>query len=290
VGREKYCLCEQLAQKEKEIVKIRSRFERKIFICRKDSIIRANEANFMSKWLIGICAVWGIGFTSLLSIAIFSDGEPVSRAIIMMTLGLVIFWTVSAGLFMYFFREPIRRFVLSIPLQWQVKFVLFCILLAMLEEAITTRMTNLAPFFGVAYGEAYITASGDYWDVVLFHSVIVFVPMFIAWAWLLSRYRFSPSAAFLCFGLTGVLAESVSFGLHNLINLGFWVFVYGLMIYLPVYCLPEKRNAIEPRWWHYPLAVLFPILVAVIFIIGMGIVKSALGMPPHPDIHFEGIQ
>jgi hypothetical protein len=244
----------------------------------------------MAKWLIRICALWGFLFTSFLGIAVYVEGRMEEQAIFGMMMGLVIFWIVLAGSLMYSFREPIRRFVLGIPLQWQVKFVLFCILLAMLEEAVTTSMTNLAPFFGVAYGAAYITASGDYWDVIFFHSVIVFVPMFIAWAWLLSRYQISPSAAFLCFGLTGVLAESISFGLQNLMNAGFWVFVYGLMIYLPVYCLPDKREAREPRWGHYPLAVIFPILAAVIFIIGMEIVKSALGMPPHPNIHFEAIQ
>lgn len=71
---------------------------------------------------------------------------------------------------------------------WQVKFILLGIIaMTLLEEAITTFMTNLAPFFGVKVGEAYITACTNYLDVVLLHSVIVFVPWFIAWAWILKR-------------------------------------------------------------------------------------------------------
>ena len=32
-------------------------------------------------------------------------------------------------------------------------------------------------------------------------------PMFMVWAWLLARYRFSPGSVFLLFGINGVLAE-----------------------------------------------------------------------------------
>ena len=49
-----------------------------------------------------------------------------------------------------------------------VKFVLGCCGLPwlLLEEAITTLMTNCAPFLGVSIGQAYITASANYFDVV----------------------------------------------------------------------------------------------------------------------------
>jgi hypothetical protein len=239
----------------------------------------------MSKWLIRICAVWALLFLALLGIAVHSEADPVPRAIFYMMLGLVLLWIVLAGLLMRFFREPIRRFVLAIPLRWQIKFVLFCCLLFALEEVVTTSMTNLAPFFGVAYGEAFITASGNYLDVIFFHSLVIFIPEFIAWAWLVQRYDFSANAAFLCFGLTGVLAESISFGPQNFVNAGFWVYVYGLMIYLPVYSLPE-RGANPPKWWHYPFAVIFPIVVAMLYFILLNIGLSLFGVQMHPGIHF----
>ena len=34
-------------------------------------------------------------------------------------------------------------------------------------------MTNCAPLFGVPFGQAYITASANYFDVVLYHSVVM---------------------------------------------------------------------------------------------------------------------
>jgi hypothetical protein len=64
-------------------------------------------------------------------------------------------------------------------------------------------MTNLAPLFGVKVGQAYITSSTNYLDVVALHSVVMFVPLFVGWAVTLSCYDFSPFAVFLLFGLTG---------------------------------------------------------------------------------------
>ncbi len=77
---------------------------------------------------------------------------------------------------MYCFREPIRGAVSRFRLDWRLKFIVFATLLALTEEAITTTMTNLAPLFGVKVGEAYITASTNYLDVVALHSVVMFVP------------------------------------------------------------------------------------------------------------------
>lgn len=54
----------------------------------------------------------------------------------------------------------------------------------------TTKMTNMAPLFGVKMGEAHITASANYLDVALCHSVVVLVPTCIAWALLLRYYDF----------------------------------------------------------------------------------------------------
>jgi len=130
----------------------------------------------------------------------------------------------------------------------------------MAEEAVTTTMTNLAPVFGVRMGEAYITASANYLDVIALHSVIVFIPMFICWAWMLSKFDFHPNAVFLLFGITGTLAELSFGGPTAILAFGFWCFIYGLMIYLPVYCLPAREGLRKPAWWRFPLAIILPIL------------------------------
>lgn len=74
-------------------------------------------------------------------------------------------------------------------------------------------------------------------------------------------------------------AEAGSFGLQNLRAAGFWVFVYGLMAYLPAYSIPE-RDVKKPRLRHYFLAIFLPF----IFVIPVAFVVHLV----HPvKTHFE---
>jgi hypothetical protein len=228
-------------------------------------VVTSESRDRSGRWprvLVGLLGAWlGLSTAAVTAVALLS-GRPVMRAVVLMGLGLILLWVVAAGGFMWLQRDRIRAAVLSIPIGWKLRFVLFATLLALIEEAITTTMTNLAPFFGVAMGQAYITASTNYLDVVGLHSVIVFVPMFIAWSWLLQRYAFSPSVVFLLFGLTGTLAEA-SFGPQHLAEIGLWTFVYGLMVYLPAYSIPSNRGASKPSLHHYLWAVVLPFLFAM---------------------------
>lgn len=222
-------------------------------------------------------AIWGaIVFLFVLTVTLASVGSQTpetmqayanGRAIILMASGLVLFWIVIGGLLMVHWREPIRAWVLAIPMNWRIKFVLFCTLMACLEEAVTTTMTNLAPVFGGQVGKSFITASTNYFQVICFNSVIVFIPMFVAWAIILSYYKLKPSTVMLLFGLTGTLAETGTFGTQNLLAVGMWVYVYGLMIYLPAYSLPERPKARELTFWKglvvYVVSLVLPIICAI---------------------------
>jgi hypothetical protein len=207
-----------------------------------------------------LCLLWSLVVHSVITVGVWH--KPAERATLLMADGLGLLWIVLGGSLMLGFREPMRQRVLTVPLDWRLRFVLFATLLALVEEATTTIMTNLAPVFGVPLGQAYITASTNYFDVVLLHSVIVFVPMFAAWTWLLGHYDFRPATVMLLFGITGLLAETVSFGPQNLLNAGFWILVYGLMVYLPAYSLPGRRAARVPQTQHYLFAVFLPLLCA----------------------------
>ena len=180
--------------------------------------VRAIKTTF-----IILLACWLTLTTSLVLAVTWSN--RIAHAVISMGAGLIVLWIFMCGSLMYFFREPIKKFVLGISLNWQIKFVLFATLLAMLEEAITTTMTNLAPLFGAKIGEAYITVSTNYLDMISHHSVIVFIPWFIAWAWILKRFAFSPFWVFLLTGLNGLLAETLTFGLQHLSEFALWIFV-----------------------------------------------------------------
>ena len=232
---------------------------------------------------ISLLAVWLAASTA--AVLAIGWGHPIQRAVIGMGSGLVLLWVFLGGALMVRLRLPVATRIHAIHLPWPLKFVSFATVLALIEEAITTSMTNLAPAFGVPLGSAYITSSVNYLDVVLRHSVIVFVPMFIAWAWLLKRYAFSPFQVFLLFGLSGLLAESMTFGAQNLFLFGMWIFVYGLMVYLPACSIPTERGAAPPRWQHFILAVVLPLLAAMA-VAGLILLLT----PDHPDIHFPPIQ
>lgn len=200
-----------------------------------------------------------VGFLCLVAL---NAGAP-EVAMVKMVVGLIVLWIVLGGALMYHFRNQVREFIQSLPFDWRVKFVLFATMLALIEEMITVLMTNLAPSFGVKPGEAYITASTNYLDVVLFHSVVVFVPLFIAWAILLSRYDFSPFSVFLLFGLTGIVCEMTISPAGAVLGSAMWIFIYGLMVYLPAYCIPTERSARTVKWYHYLLVIPATFLIAM---------------------------
>ena len=235
----------------------------------------------IARQFVILLAVWLIGTTSLVTVAVWR--KPEARAIIGMGWGLILLWIGAGGGLMHLFRERTEAFTGRVPLGWRWKFILFSTLLALVEEAITTTMTTLAPVFGVRPGEAFITASANYIDVVTMHSVVVFIPMFVGWQWLLGRWRFTPFQVFLLFGITGTLAEC-SFGVQHLREFGLWIFVYGLMVWLPACCVPAERPARPPHWWHFPLAIIVPF--AFIPLIPTPLLVKWID-PHHPAIHFH---
>ena len=51
----------------------------------------------------------------------------------------------------------------------------------------------------------------------------------------------------------------------NLIQVGMWVWVYGLMVYLPACTVPEERGASTARWCHWLMAVFLSDWLVFIF-------------------------
>ncbi len=219
-----------------------------------------------TRLMLQILAGWGLLSTTAVAVFILGgEADPDQRAIIKMALGLIGIWCLAGGLAMRLVRDRFSGWARRLPLSWHWRFVLFCTLFALLEEAVTTTMTNLGPWLGAATDVARITVSTNYFKVIS-TSVVVFIPWFICWAWLLSRYDFKPLQVTLLFGLTGTLAETLSFGLQNLIQVGMWTFVYGLMVYLPAHSVPAGRDARPARWWHWPLAVFLPFVFIFPFV------------------------
>lgn len=221
-------------------------------------------------------------FVAFLYLVAVNEDTPATSAIVQMAFGLVLAWIVVGGSLMYAVRDRVRAFVTSIRLPWQVTFVLFCTLLALIEEAITTTLTNMAPLFGVPLGTAFITASANYFEVIFYHSVIVFIPLFIGWALLLTRYKFNPVTVMLLFGVMGVVCEMSIVGpAVALLGAPQWILVYGLMMYLPAYCIPDNRGARPVRVWHHvvaiPLAFILalPLLLPIVYLLTQVLEKPA---------------
>jgi len=203
-------------------------------------------------------------FAVFMALAI-GDHNPRQRAVFCMAIGLMLLWIGIGGFLSHHLRCQFRSLAQRLNLPWPLLFVIACTVLALIEEAIATSMTNLAPAFGSNSREAFITASTNYLDVVLGHSVIYFVPMFIAWAWLLKRYNFDSISVLLLFGFTGTLMEMSFSGPQHIAEIGLWMFVYGLMVFLPADAIPPNpREAKTPRFQHYVMAVFLPFLFMIL--------------------------
>ena len=218
-----------------------------------------------TKIIIALAGIFQLLFLTLLSVHLANHGDAGGKAIICMTWGVVILWVGFFGTLIWLCRRRFSNWAqrLSVTGGWRAKFVLLATAAALVEEAVTTALTNLAPLFGSKVGEAYITASANYLDVVCCHSVVVFVPMFCCWAWMLGRVDFTRSQAFLLFGITGILSEVMAFGPQGVLNSGLWIFVYGLILLPALYSLPERPNLRLPRFYHFPLAVILPVLWSI---------------------------
>ena len=217
--------------------------------------------------LLRLLAVYGLLAASAVTALVFAgERDPDRRAVVAMGAGLIVVWCFLGGAVMRLARDRFAGWSQRLGAGWRLRFVLLCIAMAMLEEAVTTSLTNAAPLFGAASAAARITRSANYFEVIS-GSVAVFIPWFVCWAWLLGRYDFRPLEVVLLFGLTGTLAESLAFGYQHVAEIGMWVFVYGLMVYLPVRSVPRMRAARPVRWWHCVMAVVLPLVFIVPFVI-----------------------
>lgn len=198
---------------------------------------------------------------TVVSFVVFTGPHPPrERAIVAMGAGLVVIWCGLGGLLQWRYRETIVRWIQRIPGGPRTQFVIACTGLALIEEVVATAMTNLAPAFGVAPAAAFITTSTNWLHNVTLHSVVVFVPMFAVWAVLVSRRRFHPAEVLVMVGLNGLLAEWFTFGQLNPI----WLFVYGLMAWLPAWATAERlgNGRPRPRWGTFLLALVGPLVAA----------------------------
>jgi hypothetical protein len=69
-------------------------------------------------------------------------------------------------------------------------------------------------------------------------------------------------------------------------DLGFWILVYGLMIYLPAYVFAENRGKRPVSWLQYLMGTIGPFVGTIPWVIFL---KFTL-LRHHPDVHFPPIR
>ncbi len=178
-----------------------------------------------------------------------------NRAVILMATGLYLVWCVGAMRAMHRWRSQVRTWFHRVPGNTWVKFFFFCLLLICLEEVVTVTMTNLAPAFGSQMGKAYITGSSNYFETILWHSVVALFPTYIAWTLVVRKVAIHPNTAYLFYGFQGVLGEAMYGGPSAFLSFAFWISVYGPAVYLPAYCVYGLGEARKPKVRHF--AVIF---------------------------------
>lgn len=215
-------------------------------------------------FLVRLAGAWSLAVLAIVCPFVFlSAAVPLdARVVTAMMLAALVLWVGGCGALMLRHRDAIVAAWRAVPGPEALKFVLGATLLACVEEAITVSMTNLAPLFGGIRGVHGITNSTNYLHLVALHSVVVFVPAFVAWAWLLGRYAFTPAQAFLLYGISGTLAEGFAVRLDSLAA-GYWIFVYGLFVWLPAEAMRRPPGLRTPRPRHHALAIALPLVVAL---------------------------
>jgi len=237
------------------------------------------KKSIISIIVLGLISIFFIGL-----VAVSTKDKVLMAQVAMVGLTFLI-WVILLGALQYSFKDKVRNLASKLKINWKIKFVLFAIILVLIEEAITTTMTNLAPLFGVKIGEAFFTASTNYIDVVLYHSVIVFIPMFIVWSYLLSKYKFSAGQVLLLFGITGWITEAF-FDPSGIGMIFIWIPIYGFMLYLPAYCVPNRDKLKKPKFFAYLAAIVLPYVASIIFVVFLAILNILGLYTPHPTHHF----
>lgn len=228
---------------------------------------------------VALLLVWQYALTTFLMLAAAS--QPKLGVLAKMLWGINLLWILGFGGLSLVLRR--RATIVGARLEgyrWAA-FLAGATTLALIEEAITTAMTNCAPMFGAQLGEVYVTASADYLDVVLLHSVVVLIPQFAAWGAILKHYAAPPFAVFLCYGVTGFLNEALFAGPNPLL-LAQWILIYGVMVYLPAHLFQKHSGRRRFAWYCYPVAVLLPIAASIPMVALLHLVIA----PGHPRVHF----
>lgn len=193
----------------------------------------------------------------------YNESDRTNLAIVSMALGLLFIWGVLVALLQIKLINSIKPVNIQ-TFKAIVVVVGFMTLLALIAEIVSTSMTNTASLWNLSPSEAYITASPNYIEVVTKYSVIAFIPQFLGVALIHSKYKFTGFQWFIIYGIIGYLNEWLAFGeAASWVSIPYWIIIYGWIAYLPTQVIRPLKDRLNVKFYHYVLAVLWPILISV---------------------------
>ena len=116
----------------------------------------------VTRRLLAAVGVYSIRLVVILNLIVLNYCKLHEKAIFMMADGMILLWVIGGGSITPLLQRRLVPRLVAIPIGWRLRFVIFCTIVALIEEVITTSMTNLAPIFGTTPEEAHITASTNY--------------------------------------------------------------------------------------------------------------------------------
>lgn len=223
----------------------------------------------LKKFLFG----WGILYFIFVGIVAFTQGssdvqkELGEKAAFIMQLGQFITWSLLIAPFLLprFLPAILNFFKKRFNLGKKTLFVLLASMAVLIEEAVAILWNNsVSSSFPSLSDNTLLTATTNYFDLIAKHSVIVFIPMVVVWAYLLSRRNYNAGEAFLYFGMGGILAELVyNFNPLPLMAAGLWVFIYGYMVYTPAIIVFGNEEKFSFSFRRAGFAILLSFLAAI---------------------------
>ena len=213
--------------------------------------------------LIKVLYIWAFAFHGLLWVHMFQHGEKKDLAIVTMALGLLLIWGVALACIQIKISINIKPIKQS-SIRYFLSIIGMMIFLALLAEVISSLMTQTAHLWQLSPNVAYITATPNYIELVTKHSVIVFIPQFIAIAYIHYKVKFSANQWFYIYGLIGYLNEWIAFGsAASWVSIPYWIIIYGWIVYLPTYLFHPKVERKTPRVYHFVLACMIPLALSI---------------------------
>ena len=175
---------------------------------------------------------------------------------------LYYFFIIIVGLPVWIYREKIKKKLVGWEMNRLGKFLILGYGVVLFEEIFAALFNHLSEGFNFML---YLERVGQFW----MFNIFAFTGFYFAWYFLLNRYKYSYTEVFFIAGSFGLFSEGVIFAIFsNPIGFIFMtplvIFVYGLMIPLPMLSIGLKGKKELRSWMKYVLSLLVIFLFSVI--------------------------